>query len=329
MGFERSRGGMGDILSHDNNLPAPSSQRQSGAMGSILSHEGAAAGSPTQGSQRANIAPYSTSGMNEVMQGVGSLGVDDHQYGIGRRQQYQQMQGTGALSALRGEEAEPGMDDPFVGNRRPKLHARDLGAEVRAPTGGLPGTEDRATRAAEAALAAREQAGGGGASAGAMDPMYEQLHALYRSMLDVAGRLPRDPPEDPRMARGRLSDYRPLLAHLNERGLKLNADAAGTLVAMIDVEGQCSFDEFMECVAMSMQADGPSQAAAPPPPPPPPPNPSRCARGRVRRPSTTPGGSWAKRAPCPPSPRILIRANCSLLSGQTSNRWRRRIWARC
>ena len=76
---------------------------------------------------------------------------------------------------------------------------------------------------------------------------------------------------------GRLKDYHPLLDLLTSRNIKLNADAAGTLIATVDVEGGISFEDFMECVAMSFKGSEkqpppeghaqPQEAVAPAPAP--------------------------------------------------------------
>ena len=48
----------------------------------------------------------------------------------------------------------------------------------------------------------------------------------------------------------------------------LSADGAGTLIAMLDVHGTCSYDEFLRCVSMAPAADenAPPQQEPPPPP---------------------------------------------------------------
>ena len=75
---------------------------------------------------------------------------------------------------------------------------------------------------------------------------------------------------------GRLKDYHPLLDLLTSRNIRLNADAAGTLIATVDVEGGISFEDFMECVAMSFKGSEkqppeghaqPQEAVAPAPAP--------------------------------------------------------------
>ena len=130
------------------------------------------------------------------------------------------------------------MDDPFAHHRKPKLHARDMGIASPPPAGGIPGTEDAANRQAVAAIEASER------------KVFEPLRAAHQAL--------NAPQSAPRDGSGALSDYRPLLSLLTtEHNIKLNADAAGTLVATLDVQRGVSFEEFMEIIAMGLRHDDP------------------------------------------------------------------------
>lgn len=296
MRYENTRGGMADILSHDNISSHKAPPRAGGGMADILG----GGGEQPHHAPRAQAQPTRTA-MSDVMQGVGALGIDDSVHGLGRRTLNTKHAGTGALAALRGEEAEAGMDDPFGQQRfKPKLHPRDAGSQVQVPLGGIPGTEDAAERAARHALEEQQRS-----AKDAEDPVFAQLKAVHMELVELAASLPRENPDDPRMPRGRLTDYKALLHLLAARGITLNADAAGTLIATIDVEGTCSFEAFMECVAMGLrsadqegEARGMASGATPPVP-----APAECvvrARGGPRQPLDSAGWALGQPPPKPP-----------------------------
>ena len=209
LGYEKTRGGMAGILSHDNIESRAPPPRDSGSMAALLEQEAPEA-PPTARTQQARSA------MDDVMQGVGQIGVDDSRYGIGRRTLNEAHMGAGALAVLRGEEAEKGMDDPFSMSRKPKVHPRDLPPPAPAP---LPPVRKP-----------MEKIGGPPAGADSQErALFGQLMAVHDGLNAAAASAPREAPEDPRLGRGRLVDYRPLLAHLASHGIALNADAAGTL----------------------------------------------------------------------------------------------------
>ena len=219
-------------------------------MASLLDHSrlSEAAEQPAAGKRHTQqvVAP-SPSAINEVMRGVGSMGVDDRLHGLSRRApQDPRYAGNGALSALQWEAPEVGMDDPFAHARaRPKAHPRDNGANMPAPPGGLPGTEDAANRSAAAAIDAQER------------QVFESLSRAHSLLSAAVAKAPRD-------ASGALVDYHPLLALLASNNLRLGADAAGTLIATLDVQGAISFEQFMDVIAIGLQSDEPPPPAPPP-----------------------------------------------------------------
>ena len=158
--YESGRGGMSDILTHTNVETRAPMARSGAGMASILDHATPSENAKPQFSSSmlpSNASQYTSAGMMDVMRGVGQMGVDDALHGLGRRTLNQKHSGAGALAALRGEEAEAGMDDPFAhtrGGARAKLHPRDAGMEVALPNMGIPGTLDAATRDVMAARAA-------------------------------------------------------------------------------------------------------------------------------------------------------------------------------
>ena len=263
--YESGRGGMSDILTHTNVETRAPMARSGAGMASILDHATPSENAKPQFSSSmlpSNASQYTSAGMMDVMRGVGQMGVDDALHGLGRRTLNQKHSGAGALAALRGEEAEAGMDDPFAhtrGGARAKLHPRDAGMEVALPNMGIPGTLDAATRDVMAARAAGAPSKRGGPD----EPISAQLRNIHNELNQLAFSLEREAaPEDPRMGvLGRLKDYHPLLDLLTSRNIRLNADAAGTLIATVDVEGGISFEDFMECVAMSFKG-----SEKPPPP---------------------------------------------------------------
>lgn len=250
LGYDSKRGAMSDILGGGGNdfqepvappvAPRDRGQNMASLMDYTQTNMAAGASRPAAGRRQApavtNPAP---SAMDEIIRGVGEMGADDKLYGLSKKKLDQRYAGNGALAALRGEEAEAGMDDPFAHHRKPKLHARDMGIASPPPAGGIPGTEDAANRQAVAAIEASER------------KVFESLRAAHQALNAAAQSAPRD-------GSGALSDYRPLLSLLTtEHNIKLNADAAGTLVATLDVQRGVSFEEFMEIIAMGLRHDDP------------------------------------------------------------------------
>ena len=106
------------------------------------------------------------------------------------------------------------------------------------------------------------------------DPFTEALAGVHRDLCQLGASTPRD-------AQGALVDYRPLLWLLAERGLPLNADASGTLIAHFDVNATIEYDAFIALVmngleersftvhygAMNRLEEPPAAAPAPAPPP--------------------------------------------------------------
>lgn len=230
--------------------PAPRDRGEN--MATLMDYSKATSPTPAGGRRpAAAVTNPSPSAMGDIITGVGEMGVDDKLYGLSKKKLDQRYSGQGALAALRGEEAEAGMDDPFKHARaRPKLHARDMGVAAPMPAGGIPGTEDAANRAAVAAIEASER------------KVFESLSNAHQALLAAARAAPRD-------GSGALIDYRPLLHLLaTQHSINLNADAAGTLVATIDVQGGISFEEFMEVIAMGLQHGNPPPGPASTAPPP-------------------------------------------------------------
>ena len=167
--------------------------------------------------------------MNDVMHGVARLDLPR------RAAPNPRYSGSSVLAALRPDDAEeaPETGDPFAHMRaRPKVaggpqqHCSPFDHPAQPPThqlaGPPPEDPDRA--------------------------LFNALHGAHAELDAAAASAPRD-------ASGALIDYRPLLGMLESRGLKLTADAAGTLIAHLDVQGSLSFEVFMELIAESFKAD--------------------------------------------------------------------------
>jgi hypothetical protein len=276
-------GSMGDILGGGGARtdPAPP-PRHGGGVAALFGGEE----TPTAGSilsHRKMLAiPGRGNSMSDIMQGIGAMGVDDNAHGISKRPPpNSRHSGTGVLSALRGEAAEAGMEDPFAHVRaRPKRHPRDVPQE---PPVGAPPAADGVSASDRAA--------------------FEGLSRAHATLVAAAAKAPRD-------ESGALVDYKPLLAQLAAQGLPLNADAAGTLIATLDVRGTISFDEFMDVIALGL---GPEPAAAAPTVPvaaaPPQPMSVRAPPTGVARP---PPARLAQPPPQPPTPQDAS----SLLGGR-------------
>lgn len=103
-------------------------------------------------------------------------------------------------------------------------------------------------------------AGAAPAAPVAEDPLHAQLVAVHAELLALVKGAARG-------AEGELLDYQPLLALLASHGIRLDPNAAGTLIATCDVQGGITFDEFMECLAHGFaepEAAPPPAAHAPP-----------------------------------------------------------------
>ena len=249
IGYDSKKGAMSDILGGGSAPEVAPPPRARGGIASLMDHSRSnevSVPSPT-GKKHVPAPDPTGSAMKEAMRGVGAMGVDDRLHGLSRRAPSDpRYSGQGALSALRHEAEDAGADDPFRQHRvRPKMHPRDAGVEMRAPPGGLPGTEDAAERAAKRALEDQEAA------------VRQHFALAHQALVAAVSTAPREPT-------GALADYRPLLALLATHNLRLNADGAGTLIATLDVQGSVSFQEFMEIIAMGLASDDPPPAAAPP-----------------------------------------------------------------
>eukprot|EP00966_Prymnesium_polylepis_P065686 1524367-Prymnesium_polylepis.1 len=83
------------------------------------------------------------------------------------------------------------------------------------------------------------------------------IDAAYRELLQWLSSAPRDP-------QGKLDDPGAMLRALR---VKLSSQGAGMLLALCDIKGQPSRDEFERCVAMAEQRSGYEQAPAAAPAP--------------------------------------------------------------
>ena len=140
LGYDNQRGAMSDILGggggfQEPTAPAPRDRGEN--MATLLDYSMATSPTPAGGRRpAAAVTNPSPSAMGDIITGVGEMGVDDKLYGLSKKKLDPRYAGQGALAALRGEEAEAGMDDPFKHARaRPKLHARDMGVAAPMPAG--------------------------------------------------------------------------------------------------------------------------------------------------------------------------------------------------
>lgn len=240
LGYDNGKGSMGDILgsgSREASAPVPP-PRAAGGVASLLNADRLAEFQDPRAIGRRNIPQPAGSAMNDVMTGVGELGADDSLYGLSKiAPANKKYSGGGALSALRWEEAEVGMDDPFAQMRArgPKIHINDRPGPTHPPP-------------AAAGLPPKPSGG---------DPLLVSAHT---QLLLQASKSARD------ANTGALLDYRPLLQVLAGFGLELSADGAGTLIATLDVHGSITYDEFLQCLAMGSSAQENAPAPAPPPP---------------------------------------------------------------
>jgi len=262
LGGDRSRSTMSDILGGVVEVAQPPPRQQSQV--STLFNDAIVPAHADQRRLRIGnpAAPMShNSAMNDVMHGVAVLDATR-----GPKPNARYNSGSSMLSALRPETNEsdtvlPPGADPFAHHRvRPKAAstvARDTGPQLVVGNANV----------FDAGATAQPP----------MDPFHQALAGVHRDLCQLAASTPRDP------STGALEDYRVLLKLLAERGLPLDADACGTLIAHFDVNHSISYDDFIDLVSKGLMDDGaaPAQQAAAPAPAPQPQRPPQPAAPRV------------------------------------------------
>ena len=226
LGHDRRQNAMSEIMGGGGGVPAPPPPRQSSQVASLFDGE-------EEALPRANRRPEprSASVMDDVMRGVG---VPDP--ARGPLPNLRHHSGSSVLAALRPDDpsTEEAGADPFAHVRvrsksrgpMPVVAASETTADAPAPKAGAP-----------------------------TDTFIQALAGVHRDFSAMAASAPRD-------SGGALVDYRPLLTLLTDRGLPLNADAAGTLIAHVDVHRSVTYDTFVAILAGGMADSDASDAAS-------------------------------------------------------------------